>query len=99
MALRAIRHHGDPQNIVKAECVRWSFARLDGDVRGDADFGEINGFEQRLQTRIGDKHFWCGFERGADTFLRPLDFQGAGDDRTDAADFIPFFRQCVIAPR
>ncbi len=30
--------------------------------------------------------------------MRPLDLQGAGDDRPDAADFFPFFRERLVAP-
>ena len=76
-----------------------SLAILDRDIRGDTDFGEIDRSENRAQARVRDKHPWRRLERGTDPLLRPLDLQRPGDDRTDAADLLPFFGKRLVAPR
>ncbi len=88
----------DTGDISQAESVLRSFPGFDGNIRGDADLGEIGRRNRRAQIRIGDINQRRGFKRRADALLPALDLQRAGDHGSDATDFLPFRRQRIVAP-
>jgi hypothetical protein len=62
-----------------------AFAVYQAQIRGDAEFGEVDALDGLPDFSIVDVEFGGCFQTGADVFGGAFDFQRAGDDAADAA--------------